>query len=828
VNVLTRLPRRHLAVYAFYLLIAIVITFPLITALSSRLMGDSSSDAYEMARHIWWFKYALQTGKPLFFQPMLGYPDGISGVSLWADPLQFFPAWLFAFAMPLASAYNITILLTMALNGWAMYLLMIYLLRFSNLTFPRPHAEREWFSAGELGIEVPALFAGLIFMAFPTMQGHLFGGHAGLLVMWPVPLYIYSLSRLIEAPKRHWFILSVVFFVLSPAGHSLQLIYVLLPLNALFALALILRRDWRGAARLALVALIGSAVLLEFLLPVVNDTLETEAYTDQANTVVHYSADLLAIVSPSFLHPLFGRLDYTHRVLGSNLVEGSAYVGIIAAVLAVLAVWRKPGARGWLALAALAWVLSLGPLLKIEDIPVTINAGPYQSYFPLPFAALQNLPFFNLARTPGRFDFALALAVAVLVGYGAEVLWNGLRSGNARQQWLRGSVFMLLAAGSLYEYQAFWDVNQFTVSAAIPDAVSALSQRSDVHAVFDIPWANLLAAKDGLYLQTAHEKPLIAGHVTRQTPVSPAKLNLLEKTLDPKLLKTVGADVVILHKDRLNKDDPLPNWARLQLGKPSYEDDRIAIFDVLPTSEPPGMVALPAANDSYANQADSYVYLPAPGWVDFRAALGSDGREVVLSLDAIPALRWTQKDETTLEVALPVATAGFHTVTLGLRPPCIEAHDPTLTCRALTLRNASIAALPASAGQTAQFDKGIALAAAYVPQEIHAGDKLKLGLWWHFDQPRSDTDIRFVHVFDSAGSKVAQTDDAPGAQSAGSTWADSITFSLPGDLQPGEYVIYTGWYSYPDLARFPVIASTDQALALNGLALVGHFTVSAP
>jgi hypothetical protein len=40
-NVLTRLPRRQLAVCGFYLIVAVLITFPLVTVLSSRLIGDS-------------------------------------------------------------------------------------------------------------------------------------------------------------------------------------------------------------------------------------------------------------------------------------------------------------------------------------------------------------------------------------------------------------------------------------------------------------------------------------------------------------------------------------------------------------------------------------------------------------------------------------------------------------------------------------------------------------------------------------------------------------------------------------------------------------------
>jgi hypothetical protein len=105
----------HLAVFGFYLLLAILVTWPLVTVMSTRMAGFGYSDAYEMGHHIWWFKHALQTGQPLFYQSMMGYPNGIEGITLWAHPLQFFPAWLLAFVLPLPVAYNVMLLVSMAL-----------------------------------------------------------------------------------------------------------------------------------------------------------------------------------------------------------------------------------------------------------------------------------------------------------------------------------------------------------------------------------------------------------------------------------------------------------------------------------------------------------------------------------------------------------------------------------------------------------------------------------------------------------------------------------------------------------------------------------------
>ncbi len=117
----------HLLAFIFYFLVALIITYPLATHLSTVLTGFVHGDGGEMAQHVWWFDYALQHGQSPFYHSLLGYPGGFPAVTLWSAPLQFFPSWLFAFVLPLPAAINLSILLTLALDGWAMFVLARYL-----------------------------------------------------------------------------------------------------------------------------------------------------------------------------------------------------------------------------------------------------------------------------------------------------------------------------------------------------------------------------------------------------------------------------------------------------------------------------------------------------------------------------------------------------------------------------------------------------------------------------------------------------------------------------------------------------------------------------
>ncbi len=534
VRLLNRLPRRHIAVFGFYLVVTLIVTFPGITSLSTRFLGHETGDSIEMARHIWWFGQALRTGQDLFYQPLMAYPDGLSGILLWAHPLQFFPAWLFGLLLPLALAFNLTMLLSLALNGWAMYWLMGHLLKRDD---------------------TPPLVAGLIFMIFPTVQGHLFAGHTSLMVQWPVPLYIYALLRLIERPARRYFGLAVLFFVASVAGHGIQFIHMQIPLTGVFVLVLLWRREWHNAGRVLRVAVVGSLIMLIFLVPLAIEAVNTPALSDDSGSVT-YSLDLLAIVTPSFGNPVFDRmLNYPRQVLGTNLVEGSAYLGIISTSLAGIGLWKWRESRWWLLLAVVAWILALGSLLKVFNSPVLLERGTYQTYVTLPWSAFSDLPLFSLARSPGRFAFALGLALAVMAGYGmAAVTANRQRN----RQWLMAGVLM---AGIIFEYQIYWPFP--TVPAEVPTPIADIANRDDVRAVFNVPTGNPLATKQAMYLQTAHERPIIGGQMTRQTPVNPAVLNLLEGTLNPGLLDAAGVDFVIVH--RQYADEALINPAHEQI-----------------------------------------------------------------------------------------------------------------------------------------------------------------------------------------------------------------------------------------------------------------------
>jgi hypothetical protein len=326
----------------------------------------------------------------------------------------------------------------------------------------------------------------------------------------------------------------------------------------------------------------------------------------------------------------------------------------------------------------------------------------------------------------------------------------------------------------------------------------------------NLPWAHLLAEKDGMFLQTGHQKPLIDGHVTRRTPVDPAKLILLEQTLDPVLLDREGVDVLILHKQ----------WAKegererlFTLARPFYEDERIMAVEVSAASGAARFRAVYAPEFRVEDRRSAYFFAPGAGWFDLSVDLTADERDFRLLFD--DGLIWqTHKDgPTTLPIF--VTRPGYHTLEFLVEPSCPAQSIAVLTCRAAVVTSLSLGDFePGILPDPVLFEHGISLSSYAVKAN---GGSIMVDLSWTFESARQEDEIRFVHAVDQRGVLVAQSDESLGQGPAGSGWMERTVFA---DLGPGTFELYTGWYTYPDFRRFAIL--TDVADAPNGWVHLGQ------
>ncbi|GAB4411508.1 MAG: hypothetical protein Kow00106_05780 [Anaerolineae bacterium] len=835
-----------------YALAAVIVTWPLARHLGDRAAGTGYADTYEVTRHIWWAGEALRQGANPFDQRLLAYPDGFMSWVQWAHPLQYLPGAVLSLVIAPLTAFNILLLITLTLNGLAAYWLGLEL---------------------SDGRRPAALLGGLIFLAYPAVQGHLSVGHLGIVTLYPLPVLARCLWR-VWRRGAGWraVVLGAAAFALTALAYIAHPAYLLAPLVILLGGAQFLAergRIWRRGVplreqpwgRAAAMIALGGLLLLPFYGPLFTAEGRAEMRAVQETGRVTFSADALGFVSPS----PFGVLaewgiapDYARDVLGTNSAEGTACVGVIALALAGLAVLRRPQTRPWLWLALGAAVLSLGPLLKWRDAPVTVRVESFESYVTLPWLALQHLPLFDATRTPGRFNLLTGLAISALVSAGAGVLLARLRRPT-----LAVALTALLGVGVLAEYQLFWPFP--TGDAAQPAYFWALADAENVRAVLNVPTDDLLVAKIALYQQTLHGKPLIGGHALRRTPQNPALLAVLNRAVlgeqqgilpalaDDQvtaLLSSAGADRLIVHKRFVADPERVVARLRALLGAPEYEDGQLAAF-VVPRSDAPARGVWLAAGNDWAGMDDDgrfvlaeastwYVYTDAP-LVELRVPVQTYGvpRTIGVSLDG-DLLSGATVGEGALEAAL-WTTPGYHTLRFESRDGC-DPYPFALSCLAADPLGGACGRADSPACVSAVFGAPEVRAASAEPQRLDVTLESGLHLDGYMvtlrDEPRA-LDVRlfwraeralpgryalFVHVADPRTAvPLAQFDGYPAIGTddwaGGTRWVSQVSVSLPDDLPPGDYALNVGWFEPVSGKRLGV--QGERPWAAEGIVYLG-------
>ena len=99
-----------------------------------------------------------------------------------------------------------------------------------------------------------------------------------------------------------------------------------------------------------------------------------------------------------------------------------------------------------------------------------------------------------------------------------------------------------------------------------------------------------------------------------------------------------------------------------------------------------------------------------------------------------------------------------------------------------------------------------------LPETIRQGQPMSLTVYWRAINPPSTDYTAFVHLLDPAGAIAAQVDRPPhnGAYPTsfwmpGEVVSDTFTLVAPATARPGRYRLVSGMYTWPDLARLPVV-----------------------
>jgi hypothetical protein len=655
-----RLPNWLLALL-LYCLLAVSLTWPLLTRFTTDLPGsahkDGLEDAYQNVWNLWWTVEALSRPTNLWVTDAFFFPEQPNLLYHTLSPVNtLLVAPITAIWGPIAG-FNAVALLSFVLGGMGMWLLA------------RPRVG-----------DGPALIAGIIYIASPFHTAALIAdGQLQIFAHHWLPWYLLFLLRTLtpRAAVPHflgsrdpW--LAGLFLALIAYGDWYYTLFMLMFTAgaALFAL-------WRqrNGGWLAWGALIGrltgiGVVFTALVLPIVAPMLYEATRADYMNRYppddpLRLSADLIAYLVPHRHHPLWGGAPWAWGV-GFG-VNRRFYLGIVVLLLALIALLRTPAARPWGIMTLGFAILSLGPELRFNEQATGIV---------LPWALFMDLPIVRLTRQPDRFNILVTIGLALLAAYGTASLLR-MRAPNA----VRSGIAITLIAGLII--LEYLPAPMITRVPPVPPFFASLATAAP-GALLEYPFQVAVPYRDAerMLFQTEHERPISSGYHSRLYPqphlglpvlrdlhTGVAAADIVHESGDwAAMLNTIGFSHIIGYKQQplgplsLQPADEAPFKAfveaNLGVSAPLYEDTWLIAYAVPPAAPVPVI----GIRDGWGPVEE-----PTPGmrhrWLSARGELGlhtAQAGTYRLSFTALPA-----GGERTLLLDLPTVR---HTIALAPGP----------------------------------------------------------------------------------------------------------------------------------------------------------------
>jgi hypothetical protein len=555
---------RAFVAFGAYLLLAAAAFWPLPRHLSTHLPGPPSGDTGVYVWNLWVFQHELlEHGR---------IPLSTSKVFSLLEPVDLsqhnYTPFADTLAVPLVPTlgvvptYNLLLLLFVALNGWALYLLARFVTgreieswvagavfalspvlvarstaHFSLVTaFPLPLVLLSTLQCLRTARRGCAMATGAV-VALAAMCDAYYGVYAALLVGVVIVAHLVAVHWQRHEPHAAW-VRGIDAIIAGLAGLALGLLalggrtfdvfglhvvvqtlytpVLLLTLAVLVRMAVSWRprltalelRRWTTALRFASGAALVAVALLSPTLVAMTGRALQGAFERPA---VHWRSsppgvDLLAFVMPNPNHALFGapfRAWLTReRPDGFAEFTGALPLVVLGTILVVAARRWKEVPRLWVGLAVASAALAVGPFLHVAGV---------NTYVPGPWALLRYAPVLGLTRSPSRFAVLVTLAVAVLFAWALARL-RDTRRGRA-VAWAVVAVLAFELCPAPRPLAAASVPRVYDVVKADPDHGVRVLQlptgiRDGASSLGDF-------SPESQFLQTYHEKRLVGGYLSR-------------------------------------------------------------------------------------------------------------------------------------------------------------------------------------------------------------------------------------------------------------------------------------------------------------------------
>lgn len=531
-----------------YLLLAVVMSYPLVTQFSDHIPGVDG-DVWSYLWAMGWARLALlDLGVNPFHSDYIFYPLGGATQLLWGTALPSLASIPLQLACGLVSAFNLAYLAATTLTGLGMYLLGKEVLR-EEETGGKCQASSAKRQA--------SFVVGLVF-AFGALRLGYGLAFTNLFHTEFMPFYVLYLLRATRTRARKAALLAGFFFALN-VYIDFQIAAFLALLTALWFLYVLIepvwtqrRRVWQMALEMRLLArwtvlgVSAGALCLPMLVLVLWDfQIEGGNYIRVYPLVysMRRSYDALSFVLPNARSTLYQNVPLL-RVPGVNVFPNEAgdaelspdrqvFLGLTVLGLALIGVSKRPRALWfWIVMTLLFAILSLGPVLHLAGQQTTLA---------LPFSWLQQVPLLNHIRIPMRYGLMVLMGAAVLAGAGAYMVVRG------REALFAPLGLLIVLESAMLPYP--------TLALRVPRVYEQIARTPGDFTVLEIPSFNWRhAAKNEAY-QPFHRKRILRAYTNRIAPEVADYFSLRQTPIVVRSLRILeGAEEGTLTADELQQD----------------------------------------------------------------------------------------------------------------------------------------------------------------------------------------------------------------------------------------------------------------------------------
>ena len=484
---------KHLLVISIFLVLTIIVTFPMILDFTTQAAGQGCYDKCHMMWRMWWAGFSNENNLDFYHSQYIFHPNGVS----ISGNLAHFTTGIGSILLNLFGnvlAWNIIWLSGFVFGGYSAFLL-------SNHLTKNPYS---------------SIVAGIVF-TFSTYHVVHSGFHIGLgMIIW-LPLFILILFKILEKNSKVLILLGGIFLFLASITHIWFFVMLIIFSIIFFVIHIFKQKDVTNkkfVMNFSLILGIGIIASLIMFMPVLTSDVEYEQRV--LNEHITYSSGLVNLVTPTFYHSSQIHSDYKlmleiYNSLDEDIgitqsIESFSYLGYSVIFLSILALkFRYKFSWFWVLSGVVFTLLSFGPELKIIN-NLTGILMPERILF-------DYVPLWEEFRSPGRFIIMTHLSMGILSAFAVNGIMNSKYfSKKILAIILIGIVVILIFDLSASPYASH--------TQPISKIYEEIKNDNNDFVVFEAPigspqGSKLTSHPSFDYYQAFHEKPIIGGYESR-------------------------------------------------------------------------------------------------------------------------------------------------------------------------------------------------------------------------------------------------------------------------------------------------------------------------